>query len=299
MPLNMIIEQALNHGYRLLDTRHDTDSSANIDTQTLLCHVLDCERAKLFAWPEQPLSDSQQQQFLQLLEQRQQGKPVAYLTGHREFWSLTFRVTPDTLIPRPETELLVETILERFSPQQTVTLADLGTGSGAIACAIASERPDWPITATDISAAALTIARQNAAHHQLNNIHFLAGNWFEALPESHFNIIVSNPPYIASHDKHLDEGDVRFEPATALRGGEDGMDAIRYLCRGAGQYLKAGGLLIFEHGFDQQQPVLDCLQKNHYKNIFQLKDLGGHCRISGGQVDDAIVFQHSSIPPVT
>ncbi len=275
----MTIQQALARGYQLL--QHNSNSY-HIDTQILLCHVLDCQRTKLIAWPQQLLSGKQQQQFSALITKRQQGWPVAYLTGHREFWSLDFSVTPDTLIPRPETELLVETILQYSNPEQNLNLADLGTGSGAIACAIASERPDWQITATDISTAALSIARHNARHHNLSNIQFITSDWFSELPTGYFDIIVSNPPYIASDDKHLKQGDVRFEPVTALSSGATGMDDIKYLCQYARQYLKPGGLLIFEHGFDQQQAALNCLQGNGYKHIIQKKDLGGQARISGG-----------------
>lgn len=285
----MTIQQALAQAYQRL--QHNS-SSYHIDTQVLLCHVLGCQRTRLIAWPQQLLSDEQQQQFTALIAKRQQGWPVAYLTGHREFWSLDFTVTPDTLIPRPETELLVETILQRFGPEQNpsladpnladLSLADLGTGSGAIACAIASERPGWQITATDISSAALSIARHNARHHGLSNIQFITSNWFSELPTGFFDIIVSNPPYIASDDKHLKQGDVRFEPVTALSSGPTGMDDIKYLCQHAWQYLKPDGLLIFEHGFDQQQAALNCLQENSYKHIIQKKDLSGQVRISGG-----------------
>jgi len=279
----MTIQQALTRGYQLLE--HNS-SSYHIDTQILLCHALDCQRTKLIAWPQQRLNNEQQQQFTRLITKRQQGWPVAYLTGHREFWSLDFSVTPDTLIPRPETELLVETILEHFGPDQHLTLSDLGTGSGAIACAIASERPNWQITATDISTAALSIARKNAGHYGLNNIRFITSDWFSKLPTGYFDIIVSNPPYIASDDRHLQQGDVRFEPVTALSAGSGGMDDIKHLCQHARPYLKPGGLLLFEHGFDQQQPALNCLQENGYKHIIQKKDLSGQARISGGRTVD-------------
>lgn len=276
--IQMTIQQALTQGYRLLES-HSPDH--RIDTQVLLCHTLNCNFAKLMAWPELSLTADQELQFEQLIDRRRQGIPVAYLTGYREFWSMNFNVTPDTLIPRPETELLVETVLAYADNSQSLELADLGTGSGAIACAIASERQKWKITATDISVPALEIAQQNAINHHLTNIQFINSNWFEALSDKHFDIITSNPPYIASNDKHLNQGDVRFEPDCALSAGPDGMDDIEYLCLHARQHLNIGGLLLLEHGYDQQQAVKKCLQKNNYNTIFHKKDLAGHIRVSG------------------
>jgi len=281
----MNIKQALANGFEKLNLdacTADNGDSPELDTQVLLCHALDCNTAKLIAWPELELSNTQQQQFEQLITQRQQGTPVAYLTGHREFWSLDLMVNPATLIPRPDTELLVETILTRFNNK--LKLADLGTGSGAIAIALASERPQWEITATDISSDALNVARFNAEQHQITNIQFFQGAWFEPLVDNRFDIIVSNPPYIANDDKHLKTGDVRFEPDTALASGPTGMDDIKHLCQHAHQHLNTGGLLIFEHGYEQQKDTLNCLQKNNFSDIMQLKDLAGHVRVSLGVV---------------
>lgn len=264
---------------------HESNSPV-IDTQVLLCHTLSCNSAKLIAWPERELSDTEHQQFIKLITQRRQGIPVAYVTGHREFWSLDLVVTDATLIPRPETELLVETILNQFAmdKDKKISLVDLGTGSGAIAIAIANERPHWKITATDISSEALDIAAINAKTHQLPNIKFHQGRWLEGLPAQRFDIIVSNPPYIADHDEHLTQGDVRFEPEQALASGPTGMNDIEHICQQVYHHLKPGGLLLFEHGYNQQKDVLECLQKNKFKDIMQLKDLAGHVRASLGRL---------------
>ncbi len=274
----MNIEQSILFGVAQLDDGESPD----IDTRILLCHVLQCNTARLMAWPEQNLSAAETKQFTDLVSQRKQGVPVAYLTGQREFWSLDIAVSNATLIPRPETELLVETVLQNFTAKQQIRLADLGTGSGAIAIAIASERPLWQICASDISADALEIAQNNARTHRLSNIHFIEGSWFEPLQDTQFDIIASNPPYIASSDPHLKQGDVRFEPVQALTSGITGMDAIEHLCQRAHQHLSPGGMLIFEHGYDQQQTVFDCLKTNGFKDITQYQDFAGHTRISAG-----------------
>jgi len=222
-------------------------------------------------------------QFEEILQQRVEGKPVAYITGEREFWSLSLKVTSDVLIPRPETETLVELALEKFSSSPALTVADLGTGSGAIACALAVERPAWNIIATDSSGEALDIARHNASIHKLGNIRFVHGQWLEPLTGLDFDLIISNPPYIAIDDPHLAQGDVRFEPEAALASGKQGMDAIRHLAQQAGQRLKAGGWLIVEHGYDQQQPVYDCFLQGGFEDILQLTDLAGQPRVTAGR----------------
>jgi release factor glutamine methyltransferase len=270
----------------LSDARHQlqaTSPSPAVDASILLCHILGCPRSHLIAWPEKELSQQQQSDFNKVLQQRITGKPVAYIIGEKEFWSLSLAVTNDVLIPRPETETLVEFVLERFSGRAAMKVADLGTGSGAIACALATEHPEWNIYATDISSVALDIARTNASAHQLENIHFHQGKWFEPLTAHDFDLIVSNPPYIASHDPHLSEGDVRFEPEGALKSGELGMDAITHLAREAGNFLKPGGWLIVEHGYDQQQAVHDCFKLYGFTDIVQLTDLAGQPRVTAGQ----------------
>lgn len=259
-----------------------SSDSARLDVEILLCQVLECNTAHLFAWPEKSLDSIQAQQFNQLIEQRLTGVPVAYLTGSKEFWSMNFKVTPDTLIPRPDTETLVEFVLDKFSDQTKLKMLDLGTGSGAIAIAIASERPNWEITATDISAEALVIAKENAECNQIKNIHFFQSNWFEQCNQQRFDIIISNPPYIAEHDEHLSQGDVRFEPSSALVSGETGMNDIEIITKQAEQHLNPNGWLVFEHGYNQKQAVYDCFNRNHFQKISQISDLSGQARLSAG-----------------
>ncbi len=214
----------------------------HLEAELLLCHILGKPRTWLVAWPEKRLTDRELAGFLELVEQREQGAPVAYLTGEREFWTLALRVTAETLIPRPETELLVETVLENFGDRQELTLVDMGTGSGAIALAIAKEKPHWRVIATDISAEALAVARSNAEKHAINNVSFQQGDWYDALTtETHVDVIVSNPPYVAEADPHLEQGDVRFEPRHALAAGSDGLDDIRKLLPGAIVQPREGG----------------------------------------------------------
>jgi release factor glutamine methyltransferase len=237
----------------------------------------------LIAWPERELSRQQAQDFSNLLRQRIAGEPVAYLTGEKEFWSLSLKVTSDVLIPRPETETLVEFVLEKFSARTAMKIADLGTGSGAIACALAVEHPRWTILATDVSAAALDVARLNASSHDLENICFSQGEWFQALTDHDYDLIISNPPYIAINDTHLAEGDVRFEPQTALTSGEDGMNAITALTQQAGSYLVNDGWLVVEHGYDQQQRVHERFSQAGFTAITQLSDLAGQPRMTAGK----------------
>jgi release factor glutamine methyltransferase len=261
-----------------------TSPSAGVDAEILLCHVLDCSRSHLIAWPEKRLSEEQQRRYHELIEQRAAGRPVAYLTGTREFWSFPLKVNASTLIPRPETETLVEFVLERFDAGTSLKVADLGTGSGAIACALASERPGWNIVACDISAAALEVARNNARMHNLDNIRFVQSDWFSALAnESRFDLLVSNPPYIAAADPHLSTGDVAFEPATALVSGADGLDDIRRIAAQAPIRLKIGGWLVLEHGYDQQPAVAAILREAGFDAIEQRHDLAGTPRMTAGR----------------
>lgn len=235
-------------------------------------------------WPDKQLSPDQAAQFKEILQQRLEGRPVAYITGKKEFWSLSLKVTSDVLIPRPETETLIELVLERFSDIPALTVADLGTGSGAIACTLALERPAWNIIATDSSIEALDVARHNASAYQLENIRFVHGEWLEPLADLDlFDLIISNPPYVAIGDPHLAQGDVRFEPEKALASGKRGMDAITHLALQAGQRLKSGGWLIVEHGYDQQQPVYDCFKQGGFEDIVQLTDLAGQPRVTAGR----------------
>lgn len=258
--------------------------SAMLDAQVLLSFVLRCNTAHLAAWPEKELSEEQQTHYLQLIQKRQQGSPVAHLTGQREFWSLDFFVNDSTLIPRPETETLIEYILAKFDHKNNLKLLDMGTGTGAIAIAIAKEKPDWNIVASDISKQALTLAEQNSAQHQTNNITLLQSDWFKNITSPDFDIIVSNPPYIASDDPHLQQGDVRFEPLSALTAGPEGLDDIEHLCLHAANHLNDDGWLIVEHGYDQAQGVADCFIKNGFADIEQQQDLSGHTRMTAGHL---------------
>ena len=256
--------------------------SPRIDAEVLMCFLLGRERSYLHAWPEQTLDDQQFQDWNDLLQRRMRGEPVAYITGSREFWSLPLAVGESVLIPRPDTERLVELALERL-PARDCVVADLGTGSGAIALALASERPDCKVMATDSSAAALAIARQNARRLGLP-IEFREGDWCAPVAGERFDMIVSNPPYIRSGDPHLEQGDVRFEPQSALVAGHEGLNAIRLIAEQARTCLKEGGWLLVEHGWDQQQAVVEIFQQSGYCEIEDFADLAGQARVCTGRL---------------
>lgn len=247
-----------------------------------MAYVLDSTRSFLFANPEFELPDKRSDHFKKLIKQRVQGQPIAYLTGKSEFWSLPLRVTPDVLIPRPETELLVETALTKIPSKADWRLADLGTGSGAIALALASERKDCEIHATDISPAAMELARENAIELGLERVKFQLGNWTQPL-QGKFHIIVSNPPYIDSSDSHLVKGDLRFEPRIALTPGGDGLNAIRLISEQCLPLLLDGGWLMFEHGWDQGPASREVMSGFGYAEVETLKDLQGHDRVTLGR----------------
>jgi len=255
---------------------------ARLEAELLLAHALGVSRARLYAWPEHEPEPKQREAFDRLVAARERGEPIAYLTGRREFWSLDLAVTPDVLIPRHETELLVELALDRIARDRKVRVADLGTGSGAIALALARERPLARVTATDASAAALDVARRNAARLGIGNVAFAVGDWYAALGDARFDLIVSNPPYIAAGDAHLAQGDLRFEPATALASGADGLDAIRRIVADAPEHLADGGALLLEHGFDQSLRVRALLDAAGFQNVTSVSDNGGHERVTLG-----------------
>jgi release factor glutamine methyltransferase len=258
----------------------DTSGTPQLDASILLCHVLDCPRSFLLSHPETALSPAQRQAFEALVARRAQGEPVAYLTGVKEFWSLELKVTPDVLIPRPETETLVEAALARMPPERPLRVAELGTGSGAIALALARERPRAHVVGTDISDAALAVARQNERLHAIPNVVFHESIWFAALEGQRFDLIVSNPPYVAEHDPHLDA--LRHEPRTALVAGPDGLDALRIIIREAPGYLESGGWLLVEHSAEQGEAVRGLFGAAGFTAIETLPDLAGLPRVSLG-----------------
>lgn len=262
---------------------HTHSDSPKLDAEVLLSHLLAKTRTYLYTYPERTLSQSEWQQFQTLISQRATGKPVAYLTGLREFWSLPLKVNEHTLIPRPETELLVELTLAQKGHFDALSVLDLGTGSGAIALALAAEKPQWQISAIDCNAKALMLAMSNAANLGLNNIHFLQSDWFtELAPTQQFDVILSNPPYLANQDPHLKQGDLRFEPLHALVSGEDGLTAIKHIIKHSLARLKPNGLLLLEHAFDQNLTIRSMLNKYGYKASACWQDYQGHDRISGG-----------------
>lgn len=246
-------------------------------------HVLDKPRSHLHAWPEKTLTATEQAQFDNLLEQRAVGVPVAQLTGTREFWSLRLEVTADTLIPRPDTEILVEQALSQLPAEQPLRVADLGTGSGAIALALAHERPDWQLIALDRSPACIDVARRNAQRLGLTGPLFLVGNWCSAFAAASLDVIVSNPPYVANRDPHLQQGDVRFEPLSALAAGADGLDAIRRLAGDAARVLKPAGRLFLEHAPGQTGDIHEILKTNGFTDRYTAHDLAGRERVTGAQ----------------
>jgi len=259
-----------------------TSETPQLDAEVLLCFCLQKQRSYLRAWPDHCPAQADVECFLDLIERRRQGLPIAYLTQTKEFWSREFLVTDAVLIPRPDTELLVELALERLPKQQPGKLLDLGTGSGIIALSLAAERPESVVIAADINPKALAIAKQNASRLGVENARFLESDWFENIVDYGFDIVVSNPPYIAAGDPHLRLGDLRFEPQSALIGGVDGLRDIRTIAEQAGQRLKPGGHLLVEHGYDQAEAVRQLFQHHGYRNIRNHADLAGNPRVTSG-----------------
>lgn len=262
----------------------ESDSSADrhLEASILLAHVLGRPRSWLFAHPEDFVDPDAGSRYRLMLEQRAQGEPMAYITGKREFWSMTLEVSRDTLIPRPETESLVELALATALPGDACA-ADLGTGSGAIAAALASERPDWRISATDISEAALAVASANFRRLGLTQIQCLHGDWLGPLSGLDFQLIVSNPPYVSDGDPHLAQGDLRREPKGALVSGIDGLDAIREIIREARMHLRPPGWLMLEHGLEQGDKVRELLSSSGYSSIATHRDLSNKERVTVAQ----------------
>lgn len=257
------------------DARHEAEQ--------LLIHVLGVERAWLFAHATDAVDADSRERFEVLLARRAEGHPLAYLTGRRGFWTLDLRVNTATLIPRPETELLVEQALARLPADEMLRVADMGTGSGAIALSIASERPLATVMATDVLGPALAVAVKNAQAHGLENVWFRRGHWYAALGADRFDMIVSNPPYIAAGDPHLVQGDLRFEPPPALASGADGLDAIREIVAGAHEHLVPGGWLLMEHGWDQGPAIRALLEQAGFVEAQTVQDLEQRDRVTLGR----------------
>ncbi|MDF9618729.1 peptide chain release factor N(5)-glutamine methyltransferase [Pseudomonas entomophila] len=254
-----------------------------LDAELLLAAALGKSRSYLHTWPERIVSSEAAELFAGYLERRRAGEPVAYILGQQGFWKLDLEVAPHTLIPRPDTELLVETALE-LVPAKPARVLDLGTGTGAIALALASECPAWQVTAVDRIEEAVALAERNRQRLGLGNVQVRASHWYEALEGERFDLILSNPPYIRAADPHLVAGDVRFEPSSALVAGEDGLDDLRVIVAQAPQYLLPGGWLLLEHGYDQASAVRELLTAGGFVDVASRVDLGGHERISLGRL---------------
>lgn len=239
----------------------------DVDVIYLMMHVLQKDSTWIFMHSEDQLTPTQHQLFWKLIKERAQGQPIAYLTGIRGFWTLDLKVNEHVLIPRPETELIIEIALEYLPKEKDCKIADLGTGSGAIALSLATERSHWHIDAADISLEALNIAKLNAKNHSLNNVNFYQGSWCQALPSHDYDAIISNPPYLSNDDQHAKEGDLRFEPKQALISGTSGLEAYEQIIKQSKDYLKPNGFLLFEHGFAQRDDIVSLLKQNHYQNI--------------------------------
>ncbi len=272
------LNEIINTSIRQL-TNSDTP---RLDAEILLCHILKKNHSYLYTWPEQQLPDEQYQQFQTLLIKRIQGEPIAYLTGSKEFWSLELEVTKNTLIPRPETELLVEHALKHLPLESSVQVIDLGTGTGAIALAIAKERPQCHIIATDKSVQALQIAQHNAKRLEIYNIEFIVSDWFSSKLQP-ASLIVSNPPYISINDPHLTQGDIQYEPLSSLVSGVDGLVDIRQIIVQSYEHLLNQGWLLLEHGYNQAEQVRHLLAENNYQSVITYNDLAGQPRVTVGQ----------------
>ncbi|MFO1422475.1 MAG: peptide chain release factor N(5)-glutamine methyltransferase [Candidatus Competibacteraceae bacterium] len=274
------LRELLAHAARRLT---EISESPRLDAEILLAAALERPRSYLHAWPERLPEPEQSARFMAWVERRRAGEPVAYILGRREFWSLDLEVTPDTLIPRPETELLVELTLARLPKDRPVTVADLGTGSGAIALALAVERPLARIVATDRSPAALVVARRNARRLGIGNVEFREGDWCAPLDNERFDLIAANPPYVAAADPRWRQGELRFEPPAALVAGDDGLAALRAIVAQVPNHLKPGGWLLLEHGYDQGEAVPALLRERGFIAVSDHRDVAGISRASGGR----------------
>lgn len=275
----MIISEALRLAPQL---QHS--GSPRLDAEVLLAEVLGKTRTFLYTWPEHVLSESEQMLYQQWLSRRAEGEPIAYILQRREFWSLPLEVSTATLIPRPDTEVLVEHVLAIIAEQglSAARILDLGTGTGAIALALASELPQAQVTAVDFNAQAVTLAQRNGQRLGIQNACFLQSDWYQAV-QGRFDVIVSNPPYIDHQDQHLHEGDVRFEPRTALVAEEHGLADLFAIASAAPNYLSENGWLLLEHGWQQAEALRRHLGDVGFHSVFTIQDYAGHDRVSGGQ----------------
>lgn len=271
---SLTIEQILRHAYQRID---------KIDADLLLQHLLAVNHAFLLTHSDQTLTLEQTNHFLHWALQRSEGVPIAYLIGQREFYDSVFKVSAAVLIPRPETELLIDLALNLIPTDRACKILDLGTGSGAIAITIAKHRILSQVIAVDVSVDAISIANWNARNLRANNVRFVIGNWFSELSNEKFDLIVTNPPYVAENDPHLQQGDLRFEPKLALSAGHSGMNCINHIIQTAPQHLEKNGWLLLEHGYDQADKCKELLEKGNFTKICSYPDLAGIIRISGGQ----------------
>lgn len=276
---NLTIQQALDAGIQALKVHSD---SAKTDAETMLCEVLQCNRTKLIVDANYILTSEQAYLWQDYLQQRIQGRPVSYIIGHQGFWSLSLDVNESTLIPRPETELLVELVLDLPLPTESRCL-DLGTGTGAIALAIASERKTWQVMGCDRIPEAVQLAAQNQQKNQVENARFLLSHWFCEMAGESFDVIVTNPPYVETDSEYLTQGDLRYEPVSALTSGSDGLDDIRQIIPQARQHLSADGWLLIEHGFLQAEAIRQLFAEAGYQQIQTCKDYAGHDRVTFAQ----------------
>ena len=275
---------SVSHLLQLSDRLLSVSDTPRLDCELLLCHALEVDRTWLRTWPDKQVSAERQQVFEMLLQKREQGNPVAYLVGSRGFWSMDLNVSSQTLIPRPETELLVEIALNLTLAGQRSVL-DLGTGTGAVALALASERQDWQLTAVDCQPGAVALAQKNCRQQGLGNIEIFQSDWFSAIEagSAYYDLIVSNPPYISRHDPHLQQGDVRFEPSSALVSGDEGLDDLKLIVSRSPTYLKAGGWLLVEHGYDQGGAVRNLFDSAGFVQVTTHLDYNNLDRVTCGQ----------------
>jgi len=275
-----------------LNSAHQLDAiDARFESQLLLQHALKVNRAWLIAHENDDIAANIQCEFDTLIQRRISGEPIAYILGQREFYGLNLAVTPATLIPRPDTEILVDIALKKIPANETAQILDLGTGTGAIALAIAQQRPQAQVTGVDASRPALEVAISNSQQLRIANLRFVLSDWFTELDHAQFDVIVSNPPYIEDADTHLHQGDLRFEPLSALASGADGLDDIRRIVDGCLIHLKPQGWLMFEHGYNQAEPVRELMAQTGLVNIETFKDFGGNDRVSIGK-NPLIVSTH-------